>query len=227
MVTKAILLAMTEVSPNSNIAINSHTLRQSFIENEIYPQWQDIERGEVINRCTKQCLLYSRFWQDAGIDHAMLCTTWHSYMIVETADKGFLVFDPTIKQIYPDYKDRYFLGTPEELNKIIEEHGGWETDLEDGNTATVAYMNPRLRLPMIDILHQSTHVPYSQKWLEASKEFSPQKGWIATVESPIKTGLSLEQARIPVGVESVIIRNSVSIGRLHALEARKSAHQHE
>lgn len=208
---------MTEVSPNSNLTINSEALRQSFIENENYPQWQDIKRGAVTDRCTKQCLLYSRFWNDALIDHAMLCTTWHSYLAVETADKGFLIFDPTIKQIYPDYQDRYFLGTPEELNKIIEEHGGWEKDLGDGITATVAYMNPRLRLPMIDIHHQNTHVLYSEKWLEATREFLPQQGWITTVESPSKTVLPLKQTRIPVGIEPVAVRDGVGIGRVHSL----------
>lgn len=53
-------------------------------------------------------------------------TGTHVYMMAYTTDKGAVIIDPTIRQIYPDYSQPFFIGTADELREVIRQHGGPE-----------------------------------------------------------------------------------------------------
>ena len=56
----------------------------------------------------------------------IVATQFHVYLMAWTSDKGALIIDPTIRQIYHDYPQPFFIGTADELRGVIAQNGGPE-----------------------------------------------------------------------------------------------------
>ncbi|MFM9890277.1 MAG: hypothetical protein ACKVOE_06520 [Rickettsiales bacterium] len=104
--------------------------------------WPRIAAGEVKNRCSKWTNAYCDALTQSGIPHARLSSSrreeksasGHAYLAVVTADEGILIFDPTFKQMYPEFKGDYFLGKPDAFIAYIEQQqGAWERLLYEVN----------------------------------------------------------------------------------------------
>ena len=68
----------------------------------------------------------STLYMSHNINAIDVFTRKHVFVMAETTDKGTVIIDPTIRQVFHDYPNKVFIGTPDELRALINAHGGPE-----------------------------------------------------------------------------------------------------
>ncbi len=84
--------------------------------------------------CTDYCNVISYGYYQKNVDYLELNTGYslkggasrstHRFLAVATSDAGVVLVDPTIQQVFPDFKEDFFIGVSKELALLIKSHGG-------------------------------------------------------------------------------------------------------
>jgi len=148
---------------------------RALIETPQDSPWQDMVNGRIIDKCDAFSDRYSDLFFKQNINHVELYKWAHTCLAVHTCDKGIVIFDPTIRQFYPDYCSPYFLGSPAQLVDLIHAHGGFGVSIDpdpqvaDFITAHDAYWEPKITHCMLGALgyDPQARTDYKTEWFEA------------------------------------------------------------
>lgn len=186
--------------PAAPIPISSAALRQ-FIECAEHTPWEDVETGDVRNQCETFSSVYSHYFTAQGIDHVQLFNPDHAFLAVATSDAGIVVFDPTIRQFYPEYPEPYFLGSAEALcqyctaqpRRILSDHrkkGDYNTpSLLEVTTPATAYASPSVYAPLATERPELSHLS-EETWRRALAALFVQPSWQREIKAQRAVALS-------------------------------------
>jgi hypothetical protein len=90
-----------------------------------------IAKNKVLNMCDHLAGEYQEELERKNIDFVHLSPVNgfmgfpdHMFLAVDTSDCGIVIFDPSFKQFYPEYTDKYFLGSPQRMYDCIMADAG-------------------------------------------------------------------------------------------------------
>jgi hypothetical protein len=160
--------------------------------------WPAMVANDVLDQCDAFSDRYSELFFDRNIDHVELFKWAHTCLAVHTSDEGIVVFDPTIRQFYPEYPMPYFLGPAPMLSNLIETHGGWHASIDpdpgvaDFITARDAYWEAQVAHCMLQHVGYNplARARYQQEWVDALRAICAgdrDPSWAARVTQPARS----------------------------------------
>lgn len=191
------------MSASTTLIRPSMSQLREVIESPVGTPWEEVRAGDVIDRCDEISDRYAARFHALGIDHAELYRYEHTYLAVHTADDGVVLFDPTFRQFFPDQVEPpYFLGPARELNDWVQQHGGWNANINPDPTdaecitAAQCFCEAELNPLMVHAVGSDplARARYVREWMDALaplQPIAPDVPWVERVTQPARSSNEL------------------------------------